>query len=131
MIRANKYYAEKVTIDGETFDSRKEARRWKELQLLLRAGKIYDLRRQVKFELIPAQFKSYPRYGKKGQRLKDGQTCVEQACNYYADFVYLEDGHLVVEDVKGYKDPRSVPYAKFVIKRKLMLWIHGIKIREV
>lgn len=131
MIRANKYYAEKVTIDGETFDSRKEARRWQELQLLLRAGKIYDLRRQVKFELIPAQFESYPRYGKKGQRLKDGQTCVEQACNYYADFVYLEDGHLVVEDVKGYKDPRSVPYAKFVIKRKLMLWIHGIKIREV
>lgn len=131
MIRANKYYAEKVTIDGETFDSRKEARRWQELQLLLRAGKIYDLRRQVKFELIPAQFESYPRYGKKGQRIKDGQTCVEQACNYYADFVYLEDGHLVVEDVKGYKDPRSVPYAKFVIKRKLMLWIHGIKIREV
>ena len=131
MIRANKYYAEKVTIDGETFDSRKEARRWQELQLLLRAGKIYDLRRQVKFELIPAQFESYPRYGKGGRRLKDGQTCVEQACNYYADFVYLEDGHLVVEDVKGYKDPRSVPYAKFVIKRKLMLERFGVRVREV
>ena len=111
MIRANKYYAEKVTIDGETFDSRKEARRWQELQLLLRAGKIYDLRRQVKFELIPAQFESYPRYGKKGQRIKDGQTCVEQACNYYADFVYLEDGHVVVEDVKGYRDPRQAARA--------------------
>ena len=131
MIRANKYYAEKVTIDGESFDSRKEARRWQELQLLLRAGKIYDLRRQVKFELIPAQFENYPRYGKKGRRIKDGQTCVEQACNYYADFVYLEDGHVVVEDVKGYRDPRSAAYAKFVIKRKLMLWLHGIKIREV
>lgn len=131
MIRANKYYAEKVTIDGETFDSKKEARRWQELQLLLRAGKIYDLRRQVKFVLIPAQFENYPRYGKKGQRLKDGQTCVEQACEYYADFVYLEDGHVVVEDVKGYRDPRSAAYAKFVIKRKLMLWLHGIKIREV
>lgn len=131
MIRANKYYAEKVTIDGETFDSRKEARRWQELQLLLRAGKIYDLRRQVKFELIPAQFESYPRYGKKGQRLKDGQTCVEQACNYYADFVYLEDGHVVVEDVKGYRDPRSAAYAKFVIKRKLMLERFGVRGREV
>ena len=131
MIRANKYYAEKVTIDGETFDSRKEARRWQELQLLLRAGKIYDLRRQVKFELIPAQFESYPRYGKKGQRLKDGQTCVEQACNYYADFVYLEDGHVVVEDVKGYRDPRSAAYAKFVIKRKLMLESFGVRVREV
>ena len=131
MIRANKYYAEKVTIDGETFDSRKEARRWQELQLLLRAGKIYDLRRQVKFELIPAQFESYPRYGKKGQRIKDGQTCVEQACNYYADFVYLEDGHVVVEDVKGYRDPRSAAYAKFVIKRKLMLERFGVRVREV
>lgn len=131
MIRANKYYAEKVTIDGETFDSRKEARRWQELQLLLRAGKIYDLRRQVKFELIPAQFESYPRYGKKGQRIKDGQTCVEQACNYYADFVYLEDGHVVVEDVKGYRDTRSAAYAKFVIKRKLMLERFGVRVREV
>ena len=126
-----KYGSKKTILDGISFDSKKEANRWAELRILEKAGKIEDLRRQVKFELIPAQFESYPRYGKKGQRLKDGQTCVEQACNYYADFVYLEDGHLVVEDVKGYKDPRSVPYAKFVIKRKLMLWIHGIKIREV
>ena len=131
MRSTNKYYAEKVTIGDETFDSKKEARRWQELQLLLRAGKICNLRRQVKFVLIPAQYESYPRYGKKGQRLKDGQTCVEQACEYYADFVYLQDGHVIVEDVKGFRDPRSAAYAKFVIKRKLMLERYGVKVKEV
>lgn len=127
----NKYHAQKVVIDGESFDSKKEARRWQELQLLLRAGKIYDLRRQVKFELASAKYETYPRYGKKGQRLKDGSQCIETACNYIADFVYLEDGHMVVEDVKGYRDPSSAGYAKFVVKRKWMLDKYGIRIREV
>lgn len=128
---ANKYYAQKVSIGGETFDSKKEARRWEELNLLLRAGRISDLRRQVKFVLIPAQYERYPRYGKKGQRIKDGTTCVEQACEYIADFVYIEDGKVIVEDVKGYRDPRSAAYAKFVIKRKLMLERYGVRVREV
>ncbi len=71
-------------------------------------------------------------YGKKGQRLKDGQRCIEKSCVYKADFVYRnKDGQLVVEDSKGYRDPSSATYAKFVIKRKLMLWRYGIKITEL
>lgn len=106
----NKYHNRKITRDGETFDSTKEYRRFCELRLLERAGRIADLRRQVKYELIPAQ------------RI-DGKV-VERACNYVADFVYTEDGREVVEDTKG------VRTADYIIKRKLMLWVHGIQIRE-
>ena len=91
-------------------DSKKEARRAQELWLLQRAGQISTLRQQVTFELIPAQYIN----GK----------CVERACRYVADFVYTQDGKTVVEDVKGYKTP------DYIIKRKLMLHVHGIRILE-
>lgn len=126
-----KYSNKKVTVDGIEFDSKKEARRYCELQLLLQAGQIEQLELQKEFELIPAQYETFPRYGKKGQRLKDGQRCIEKACTYSADFAYMQNGLQVVEDVKGYRDPASAGYAKFVIKRKLMLWRYGIKIKEV
>ena len=113
-----------VTTDGEVFDSAKEAMRWGHLKLLQHAGLISDLQRQVPFELIPAQYETYERYGKKGQRLKDGQRCVEQSVVYVADFVYTHDGKQVVEDAKG------VRTADYVIKRKLMLCLKGIKILE-
>ena len=106
----NKYHNKKITRDGETFDSQKEYRRFCELRLLERAGRIADLQRQVKFELIPSQ------------RI-DGKV-VERACVYVADFVYTEDGKKIVEDTKG------VRTADYIIKRKLMLWVHGIQIRE-
>ncbi len=112
-----KYGNRKVVLPCGTFDSRKEYRRWKELQLLERAGKIADLRRQVKYELIPAQ--------------RVNGKCVERAVSYVADFVYQQNGETVVEDVKGYRDPSSSGYAKFVIKRKLMLHRYGIRILEV
>ena len=126
---ASKYknYKTKVS-NGHIADSRKEARRYEELLLLQRAGKISDLRTQVPYELIPAQYETYERYGKTGKRLTDGKKLVERAVNYVADFVYLEDGKLVVEDVKGYRD--GAAYNIFKIKRKLMLHIHGIRIRE-
>lgn len=126
-----KYGNKKVEIDGIEFDSKKEARRYWELSLLQRAGKISDLQLQREFELIPAQYETYPRYGKTGNRLQDGKRCIEKSCTYKADFCYMQDGQLVVEDVKGYRDPQSAGYAKFVIKRKLLLWIHGIRIKEV
>jgi hypothetical protein len=107
----NKYYSRKVTIDGITFDSQKEARRFRELCLLERAGQITDLQRQVKFELIPSQ------------RI-DGKV-VERACTYVADFVYLENYKWVVEDTKGFKTK------DYIIKRKLMLHKYGIRIREI
>lgn len=128
---ARKYRNKEVTVDGIPFDSKKEARRYLELKRLEDAGEIEELQRQTVFELIPAQYVAVPRYGKNGKRLKDGTRCVEQRCVYIADFTYLRDCELVVEDVKGYRDPRSAGYAKFVIKRKLMRWRYGIEIKEV
>ena len=121
----------KVTVDGIEFDSKKEANRYYELKLLQRAGHITDLQLQKEFELIPAQYETYARYGKTGKRLQDGKRCIEKSCVYKADFAYIKDGQQVVEDVKGYRDPASAAYAKFVIKRKLMLWQYGIKVIEI
>ena len=122
----NKYHNRKViTSDGIEHDSQREARRWSELLLLQRAGKIQDLERQVKFVLIPAQYEVYERYSKKGERLKDGQKCLEKECAYIADFVYTENGKKVVEDTKGMKTK------DYIIKRKLMLYIHHIRVKEV
>ena len=113
-----------TTSDGIKHDSQKEANRWCELKLLERAGKITDLQRQVPFELIPAQYEAYPRFGKNGQRLKDGSRCIEKSVVYVADFVYYENGNKIVEDSKG---KRTKDY---ILKRKLMLWVYGIKIKE-
>lgn len=124
----SKYHSRKVTIDGITFDSQKEYRRFRELCLLEKAGRITDLQRQVKFELIPAQYESYERYSTKtGKRLKDGKRCIEHSCVYNADFVYKENGQLFVEDTKS--DPTKTK--DYIIKRKLLLWVHGIRIKEV
>ena len=107
----NKYHSKKITRDGMTFDSVKEYRRFCDLSLLERAGKITNLQRQVPFLLIPSQ------------RI-DGKVA-ERACNYIADFVYEKDGQQVVEDTKGFKTK------DYIIKRKLMLHVHGIRINEV
>lgn len=124
----NKYHAQKITVDGQTFDSKKEYGRWCELKLLERAGKISGLRRQVCFELIPAQYETVERYGKTG-RLPDGKKCVEHAVNYVADFVYTENGKMVVEDVKGCKARNA--YYIYSLKRKMMRYIKGIVVREI
>lgn len=112
----NKFNAKKITVDGKTFDSKKEASRYSELKLLERAGQISDLDTQVTFCLIPKQ-------------VDDNGRVVERACTYKADFVYTENGKRVVEDVKGFK--HSNAYQLFAIKRKLMLFTHGIRIKEV
>ena len=127
----NKYNAKKVTVDGIVFDSAKEAERYKELLSLEKAGAIQDLQLQPWFELIPAQYETFERYGKTGKRLKDGRRCVELSLSYKGDFAYTENGKRVVEDVKGYRNPASSGYAKYIIKRKLMLYVHGIRIKEV
>lgn len=128
MTYKNKYYNIKTrALDGTVFDSHKEARRWEELLLLQRAGKISDLQRQVKYELIPAQYETYERYSKKGERLKDGTRLLERKVEYVADFVYtnIETGENVVEDSKGIRTK------DYILKRKLMLAVHGIRIKEV
>ena len=122
-----KYHSKKTVIDGITFDSKKEAERYSELKLLERCGAISNLELQKVYELIPAQYEMYERYGKNGQRLKDGKKCIEKSCVYKADFVYIdnETGQQVVEDVKGFRTE------EYKIKKKLMLYIHGIKIKEI
>ena len=112
--------------DGTVYDSQREFKRHRELLLMERAGLISNLQRQVKFVLVPTQYETFERFGKYGRRLKDGRRCVEKECAYYADFVYqfADTGKKVVEDVKGYRED------DYIIKRKLMLYIHGIKILE-
>lgn len=124
----SKYYNIKTkTSDGLIFDSHKEARRWEQLRILEKAGKIVELQRQVSYELLPNQYEEYERFSKKGKRLKDGRRLVERKVDYVADFIYhdAETGELIVEDTKGVKTK------DYILKRKLMYLIHGIKIKEV
>lgn len=128
-MRENKYNAQK----SGGFASKREERRFQELRLLERAGVIADLRRQVKYVLIPAQRERGTEIitrGKNKGRYKPGKL-IEKECSYYADFVYqnVNTGKLVVEDAKGYRDGQA--YALFTIKRKLMLQVYGIRVREV
>jgi hypothetical protein len=113
-------------VDGIEFDSKREAARYKELKQMEAAGEIEDLQLQVHYELIPAKYETFERYGKRGQRLKDGCRLIEKSCCYVADFVYTDcNGRPVVEDSKGHKTK------DYIIKRKLMLHVFGIRIKEV
>lgn len=120
--KSSKYKNKKVEVDGIVFDSKKEAKRYQELLLLQKAGAIRELQMQVKFVLIPA-LKEPDTTGPRGG-IRRGKT-IEKECAYIADFVYLEGGKTVVEDTKGFRTK------DYVIKRKLMLHVHGIRIREI
>lgn len=127
--KKSKYGAKKQTItnsDGTvlTFDSKKEMQRYIELRYMEQAGLISDLRRQVKFVLIPAQREPDTK-GKRGGTIKG--KLLERECAYIADFTYCDSrtGEKVVEDTKG------VRTAEYIIKRKMMLYFHGIRIKEV
>lgn len=120
--KGNKLHAEKVDMtmpDGTLmhFDSKREARRYMDLWLMQRAGEISGLRTQVKYPLLPKQV--HP----------DGTK--ERAIDYVADFAYEKDGETVVEDSKGFRNTASAAYRVFVMKRKMMLYFHGITVREV
>ena len=99
-------------MDGMMFDSQREARRWCELKLLERAGVITDLQRQHPIQLLPAQ------------RDEKGKV-IERAVTYVADFIYKENGQTVVEDAKG------VRTKEYILKRKMCLYFHGLRIKEV
>ena len=118
-----KYKNTKKIVNGIVFDSKREANRYAELYILEKAGEIKDLKMQVPFVLIPTQYDK-DIVTKRG-KIKRGKT-LERACVYIADFVYqTKDGETVVEDTKGCKTK------DYIIKRKLMLYVHGIKIQEV
>ena len=110
----SKYGNKRIVMDGEHFDSLKEAARYQELKLLERAGEIRELKRQVPFVLIPVQ-------------KDDKGKVIERELKYIADFTYIERGKLVrtVEDVKGMRTE------VYKIKRKLMLYRNGIRIKEI
>lgn len=119
-----KYHNKKVAFNGEIYDSIREYQRMCELTLLENSGYISDLKRQVIFELIPTQ-REPDTVGKRGG-VKKGKV-IEKKCVYIADFTYIdnETGEYVVEDVKGIRTEA------YKIKRKLMLYQHGIRITEV
>lgn len=102
----NKYHAKKVQYDGKSFASGFERDRYVELKGLEDLGIIKNLQVQVRYEVIPKQ---------------EG----ERATHYIADFVYEDNGKVVVEDTKGYSTP------DYIMKRKLMLLVHGIKVQEI
>lgn len=110
----NKYRNKKVTIDGITFDSIKESKRYQELKLLERANEITELKLQVPFILLD----SYVLNGKKHQGIK-----------YIADFVYIDirTRKYVVEDVKSSATKTQV----YKLKKKLFEQKYGIEIKEV
>lgn len=119
----SKYGAKKVTIDGQKFDSRKEAERWQELKWMERAGMISNLKRQVHFQLTPA-YREPDTFGPRGGR-KKGKLIVDKS-EYVADFTYTdnETEKFIVEDVKGYKTP------EYILKKKVLYHTRGILIHE-
>jgi hypothetical protein len=106
-LKESKYHNKRVTVDGITFDSVKEASRYQELRMLERAGEITGLVRQQKIELIP-------------------KTKLYRACYYVCDFIYFDklENKTIYEDVKG------VRTKEYLLKRKLLYWRHGIEIKE-
>lgn len=121
-MRQSKYKNKKVQTPDGSFDSVKEYKRWNVLKKAEADGDIQELRRQVPFELIPHQVLETPRK-RKGKSHTVQKT--ELAVKYFADFTYKVNGKLVVEDTKGVKTP------EYIIKRKLMKWVHNIEIVEV
>lgn len=99
------------------YDSKKEKRRSFELNMMQVKGLISDLKEQIRFTLIPSHF----------EQIDGKKKCIEKSCVYVADFTYIENGHFVVEDVKSEITRKNPTY---VIKRKLMLQVHNVKIRE-
>ena len=124
MYRKAKYKNHKINFDGETFDSMKEYWRYIELLHMQQEGKIKELQRQVKYILIPAQ-REPDTVGARGG-VKKGKL-LEREVAYYADFVYrlTDSGTLIVEDTKGVKT------TEYILKRKMMLYFHKIRIKEL
>ena len=122
----NKYHNHQIGSGKNRFDSKKEYRRWRELLLLQEEGVISDLQRQVKFVLIPAQ-REKETVTPRGRQIPG--KVIERECFYLADFVYQMDGETVVEDVKGFRGGGA--YEVFKIKRKLMLHLYGILVKEI
>lgn len=108
--RRSKYNAVKTVVDGITFDSKREAKRWQELRMMVRGSLIDELERQVSYELAPSVKIA-------------GEKRARPALRFKADFRYIENGATVVEDSKG------MPDTAFRIRQHLMKSVHGIDVR--
>lgn len=126
MYRKSKYGNRKVKALGKKFDSKLEYHRYLVLKEAQDKGLIQDLETQKKFVIIPASFEPVLKTVK--GKLKEDRKCVERATSYLADFAYIKDGKIVVEDTKSEATRKKESY---IIKRKLMLSVHGIKVREI
>ena len=111
--KESKYKNRNVIIDGITFDSKKEAKRYRDLKLIQRAGQIQDLQLQVVFVLVESV-------------VLDGRK--KPAMRYIADFVYVQGGLKIVEDVKSCATRKLAAYRQ---KKHLMKSVHNIEIQEV
>lgn len=109
----SKYKSRKIEWNGITFDSKKELARYQTLLIREKDKEITNLQRQVKFLLIDKQ---------------KGKKRLERKVEYVADYTYLENGELVVEDVKS-DFTRKLPL--YIVKRKMMLYFHNIEITEI
>lgn len=108
VMKENKYRNKKVIYNGIKFDSLKEQSRYCELKLLERAGVITEIKTQVPFVLI--------------EKSKWGRVI-----KYVADFTYIEDGNMIVEDVKS----SATKTPLYRLKKRLMAERYGIEIKEV
>lgn len=125
MRRPSKYHNKKVEVDGMLFDSQREASVYKGLKIRQDLGEIFEIRRQVVFVLLPPQLEVQEYHDKKG-RPRQRTRVAEKAVKYIADFVVIyANGDQEVIDAKGMRT------AVYKIKKKLMRYVHGIKITEI
>lgn len=125
-VKGNKYKNEKVEFDGFKFDSKRERDRYIILKDAEKQGLISELKLQPTFTLIDAIYHEETVQLKTKQKIV--KRCDQLPITYKADFSYIKDGKLTVEDVKG---SEYMVTEVFKIKEKLMYAIHGIKVKRV
>ena len=114
--KRNKFNAQKVEMDGMTFDSKKEHKRYIELKAMQQRGEIRDLQHHAKFELAP-------------KTKLEGEKRAKPALRYFADFTYYNTrGEYIVEDVKSEATRKKDSYRN---KKHLMKTVLNIDVREV
>lgn len=121
-----KYGNNKIKNAYGNFDSSLEWGRYLFLSNREKGGEITNLRRQVEYLLIPAQYGTEIRHLK--TKDKEVRVLLERPCSYIADFVYERNGKTIVEDCKGAK---AIITETAKIKKKLLLWVHGIELRYI
>lgn len=125
--RKNKYNAKKVIIDGIGFDSEKEGKRYVVLKKAQEEGVISDLELQPQYIILPAIKGTRVKHFKRKPDEVEEYT-IQQPIRYTADFRYVKNKEVVVEDIKGskYTVSRDLP-----LRLKLMRYFNGIDVRIV